>query len=119
MPAMTGAQMIGAERLRQIRVEKFTHAHDDEHAEGELTAAADCYLFLTHAIVAPDNQRGLIWPWHPLWFKPSPDPRRNLVKAGALYLAEGERYERVGKPDQAERCRAMASRIARAIDETP
>lgn len=114
---MTGAQMIGHERLRQISVEGFIHEHDDAYAEGTLSAAADCYMFLTHAIEAPENAGPCIWPWHPSWFKPSPDPRRNLVKAGALYLAEGERYDRHKKPDQGERCRATAARLARTIDE--
>lgn len=33
------------------------------------------------------------WPWDFQWFKPS-DDRRNLVKAGALILAELERLDR-------------------------
>lgn len=116
---MNGAAWIAEERLRQIREERFTHGHDDSHAEGVLTAAADCYLYLTHTLAAPSHVTGLLWPWHPSWFKPAADRRRNLVKAGALYLAEGERYERHGKPDQAERCRETAASIARAIDEYP
>lgn len=31
------------------------------------------------------------WPWDPSWWKPSPDPIRNLVKAGALIAAEIDR----------------------------
>lgn len=33
------------------------------------------------------------WPWHRVWWKPS-TRRRNLVKAGALILAEIERLDR-------------------------
>lgn len=109
--------MVGAERLRQINVEGFVHAHDNRLGEGVLSAAADCYLYLTHAVDAPENMRALIWPLHPGWFKPAVDPRRNMVKAAALYLAEGERYDRMQKPDQAERCRLQAARIAKMIDE--
>lgn len=114
--------MIGAERLRQIRHpndggEGFSHAHDDDRRPGELSAAADCYIYLTHALEAPEEVTCLMWPWHPSWYRPSPDPRRNLVKAGALYLAEGERYDRALKPDLGERCRHFAAQLAHSIDE--
>lgn len=33
------------------------------------------------------------WPWDDVWWKPK-DPRTNLVKAGALILAEIERMDR-------------------------
>lgn len=41
------------------------------------------------------------WPWHIDWWKPS-DPRRNLVKAGALILAEIERLDRASLATDAE-----------------
>ncbi len=34
------------------------------------------------------------WPWEEVWFKPSPDQVRNLVKAGALIAAEIDRINR-------------------------
>lgn len=113
---MNGAEMIGTERLRQISAEHYSHDHDDTHAEGILSAAADCYMYLTHAVSAPPEVEALLWPWHPSQFKPSMDPRRNLIKAGALYLAEAERYDRKRKPDQGDRCRMMAARLAATID---
>lgn len=92
-----------AERLRQIALppdgEGFNHAHDDALVEGTLSAGADAYMLLVSC--------------HP----PGLDTRRCLVKAGALYLAEGERYNRKRKPDQAERCFTAAHRIAATIDE--
>lgn len=109
--------MIAEERLRQISAENYTHAWDDALAAGELSAAADCYVYLTHALAAPADMVGLLWPWHPSAYRPSADARRNLVKAGALYLAEGERYSRARKPDLAERCRHTAHQLAHAIDE--
>lgn len=108
--------MIATERLRQIRDEGWTHAHDDGHPAGTLQAAADCYLFLTHAIEAPDDMQLLVWPFHPSWFKPSLDRSRNLIKAGALYLAEAERYERHHRPDLSERCRREVLKIAVEIE---
>jgi hypothetical protein len=38
---------------------------------------------------------GEFWPWSPDWFKPSPDPIRDLVKVGALAAAEIDRIQRV------------------------
>lgn len=40
-------------------------------------------------------ESGPIWPWDPSWLKLSPDPIRNLVKAGALIAAEIDRLQRV------------------------
>ena len=70
--------MIGEERLRQVRHrddggEGFSHAHDDTLLPGALSAAADCYIYLTHTLDAPDEIQGLYWPFHPGWFKPSLD----------------------------------------------
>lgn len=36
------------------------------------------------------------WPWDASWWKPSPDPIANLVKAGALIAAEIDRLQRKG-----------------------
>lgn len=95
--AVGGAALIAAERQRQIDVEGWTPEHDDdEHGNAELARAAHYYL--TDAI----NQAGwdtgqwgrLMWPWAHSWHKPSPDPIRNLVKAGALIAAEIDRLTR-------------------------
>ncbi|MNY70647.1 hypothetical protein D3C86_2088230 [compost metagenome] len=40
------------------------------------------------------------WPWSEDWWKPSPEPRRNLVKAGALILADIERLDRAANAAQ-------------------
>lgn len=85
------AQDVLAERRRQIEAEGWTPEHDDAHNNGELAEAAGCYA-LHH------NDPGLKgapawWPWHAAWWKPA-DPRRNLIKAGALILAELERLDR-------------------------
>lgn len=72
-----------AERRRQIDEEGWTADHDDEHTKGQLAAAATCYV----------TGRSLYWPWLRSWWKPT-TRRRNLVKAGALILAEIERLDR-------------------------
>lgn len=90
--ASPAARDVLAERARQIHVEGCSLARDDRYVSGELSAAAAAYLSWTHgeydAGTVPIN-----WPWDWVWFKPA-DPRRNLVKAGALILAEIERIDR-------------------------
>ena len=99
---MTGTQMIAAERERQQAVEGWTPEHDDLHVDAEMTAAACCY-----ASLARRQADGVIqsraenigpssgWPWEQAWWKPSDDPIRNLVKAGALIAAEIDRLQRL------------------------
>lgn len=100
------ARDVLGERKRQVEVENWTPAHDDEHADGSMAAAAAYYAAHTAASAlpepseaAPSHRYGMfqhadaLWPWHISWRKPT-DPRRNLVKAGALILAEIERLDR-------------------------
>ncbi|HED2411909.1 TPA: ead/Ea22-like family protein [Raoultella planticola] len=91
-----------AERKRQVSVEGWTPSHDDTHKNNEMAFAAACYAF--HAAAAswdledcgteydshpaPKN-----WPWEPEWWKPK-SARADLVRAGALILAELERIDR-------------------------
>jgi len=91
-----------AERRRQIEAEGWTPEHDDEHANGEMGRAAACYAAY-HGIDAIDGMNILpaLWPkaWSLEWWKPR-DAHSNLVRAGALILAEIERLDRAA---QAER----------------
>lgn len=79
-----------AERHRQIEAEGWTPDHDDSYAQGQLAEAAAAYASESAASHAglPNG-----WPWAREWWKPS-TPRRNLVKAGALILAEIDRIDR-------------------------
>jgi hypothetical protein len=88
---------IAAERRRQVEQEGWTPEHDDEHVSGELVKAAIGYA---SDVIRTDEQRLLtvsfappIWPWDAAWWKPS-TRRRDLVKAGALIVAEIERLDR-------------------------
>lgn len=83
------------ERARQVRGEGYDVEHDCGHTRQELTRAAMAYLAANTAgpngfdyMTAPPS----IWPWARDDWKPS-DKRRNLVKAIALLLAEGERAD--------------------------
>ena len=84
-----------AERKRQIEVEGWTAEHDDKHADGEIALAASAYAYATAGF--DDRSRPYLqpgwWPWATTWFKPT-SRRRDLVKAGALILAEIERLDR-------------------------
>lgn len=97
---------IASERQRQIEGEGWTPEHDgDEHQGGELGRAAISYILGVAYIQEPKRSTsGWPWPWSLKWWKPS-DKRRNLVKAGALIVAEIERLDRA---DAASRLRAVS-----------
>jgi hypothetical protein len=94
-PEPTGVELIAAERTRQIQAEGWTPEHDNEHADHELAMAAESYIRQAcvpnvDMHIPPDP-----WPWELSWWKPSEDPIRNLVKAGALIAAEIDRLQRL------------------------
>lgn len=84
-----------AERQRQIWSEGWTPKHDNNHRDGEMLTAAVIYMHHGTDRASPIQEDGapLGWPWEPRWWKPK-DRRRNLVRAGALCLAEKERLVR-------------------------
>lgn len=86
---------ILAERKRQIEVEGWSPDHDDQHDDGSLLTAAVHYLWHGTDKAAPLREDGapMGWPWAVEWWKPK-DRRRNLIRAGALCLAENERRTR-------------------------
>jgi hypothetical protein len=87
--ARIGRIDVLAERARQVTAEGWTPKHDDGYAQSELVMAAVCYAY--HA--ARGEASANIWPWLLERWKPT-TPRRNLIKAGALILAEIERIDR-------------------------
>lgn len=86
---------IAAERQRQIEAEGWTPEHDDAHTDGELADAAACYALTPRVLnaAAMTEIHDRLWPWNSSWWKPT-DRRRDLVKAGALIVAEIERLDR-------------------------
>jgi Lar family restriction alleviation protein len=90
--------LVQQERLRQIEIEGWSTEHDDEHIMGEMIGAAVTYaahaleIVSDHELPGADNEGW--WPWEEKWWKPSPDPIRNLVKSAALIVAEIERLQR-------------------------
>lgn len=95
------ARDVLAERQRQVSAEGWTPEHDDAHTPGTLSQAAGCYIDWNgwEAEYQTEGSRPINWPWDAKWWKPS-DERRNLVKAGALILAEIERLDRAAAPTQ-------------------
>ena len=89
--------MIAQERHRQIATKGYSMSHDQQHTKDELSLAAACYA-------TPDRLRNLDgseskpndWPFGVEWWKPDPENRiRELVKAGALIVAELDRLRGV------------------------
>lgn len=95
---MSGAELIAKERDRQIAIEGWTAEHDDEHCMGEMIGAAVTYAAHALGIVSDGEVPGADnegwWPFEEALYKPSPDPIRDLVKAGALIAAEIDRIQR-------------------------
>lgn len=93
--------LITNERVRQLNVEQWTTEHDDEHEDGELAQAANCYRALGNGSYlewTPDADQSDAempdgWPWDDDWWKPK-TRLSNLVRAGALYQAEIDRLTR-------------------------
>lgn len=101
------ANELASERARQINSEGWSLEHDDyQHFDGQLARAAAGYAMyasgrtdLTRAFVKGEKPtdatyvpRG--WPWDASAWKPK-SPREDLVRAGALIIAEIERLDRV------------------------
>lgn len=83
-------QSVIAERQRHQSVEGWTPEHDDQYSKSQLLWASSCYVMNA---IHPFNRIPFDWPWDSRWWKPT-SQRRDLVKAGALILAEIERIDR-------------------------
>ncbi|KMO18866.1 hypothetical protein [Methylobacterium indicum] len=84
-----------AERRRQVSEEWWTPQHDDAQPDGYIALAAAAYAYgsqFPEQLRQAGGRPGW-WPWALKWWKPT-DRRRDLVKAGALILAEIERLDR-------------------------
>lgn len=80
-----------SERRRQLFEEGWDVAHDDQHGDGSMALAAAAYA------VHFKHSAGRLWPWDACWWKPR-SHRENLVRAGALIIAEIERIDRLADP---------------------
>jgi hypothetical protein len=122
-PVADALRLIGDERCRQVVAEGWTLDHDDQHTDGSLAIAAAHYALSSQwwrssdfRVLAPagsDEQREKIlargplnfgggndcynWPWDLDWWKPKGQVE-DLVRAGALIVAEIERIARASTP---------------------
>lgn len=100
MSMKNGAELIVIERQRQVSIKGWTSEHDDEHSDNQLLSAAESYIQATvqlnngHYLHEAVRVAGIEWPWDDALLKVSPNPIRNLVKAGALIAAEIDRIQR-------------------------
>lgn len=94
-----GTDLIAAERDRQITEEGYDAEHDIGHAPEMIRAAKEyaeeAHFQVMYGPVEPkpgrpwrDDDTGVTqWPWAAHYWKPTGDPARDLVKAGALIAA--------------------------------
>lgn len=110
-PMTDAARDVLAERYRQVTAEGWTPAHDDEHTGCSLAVAAACYALFAAADNSDSADAWIqewrktarcLWPYDKEWQKTT-TPRRDLVKAGALILAEIERLDRHAAIERSER----------------
>lgn len=92
-------QAVIAERIRHVDGEGWSPEHDDGHDAGELALAGAAYA--QQAPLHLDDEIATVfppatWPWERGWWKPT-GFRRDLVKAAALIIAEGEKFDRARK----------------------
>jgi hypothetical protein len=97
------------ERRRQIEVEGWSAEHDDKHSKGEIARAGAAYA-LWNGGFARGTVRDHIWPWSLSWWKPQ-DFRRDMVRAAALIVAEGEKHDRNRKRINDNNRRIIARKI--------
>jgi len=114
---MTPIEEIAAERRRQVEREGYDTAHDDAHTDGSIADAAASYAQTKPVLeikveyewptrgeyrVAVEYDVPMTWPssWHARRWKPK-DRRRDLIRAGALIVAEIERLDRAEKQEAA------------------
>ncbi|MBX3580092.1 MAG: hypothetical protein KF723_23055 [Rhizobiaceae bacterium] len=101
-----GTLDVLAERERQLEVEGWSSDHDDKHDSGEIASAAAAYALPDPSFRLKRNGEGQVvavprvWPWSAEWWKPK-SRRQNLVRAGALILAELDRLDRAAERERA------------------
>ncbi|WP_240921577.1 hypothetical protein [Acinetobacter sp. SA01] len=104
VPECSAIKDVIGERQRQISHEFYSTEHDDEYKSNELLRAAVCYAenVLSRGWVHRSSPNSGIyqseeapdfWPWDLDFWKPK-SPRKDLVRAAALLIAEIERIDR-------------------------
>ncbi|MGO8093171.1 hypothetical protein [Rhizobium leguminosarum] len=100
---------VAAERRRQVESEGWTPEHDDQHTDASMALAAGSYCESAARPTILAKKPGSafavpkLWPqsWSRDWWKPK-SPREDLVRAGALIIAEIERLDRAAASESSE-----------------
>ena len=100
-PSLRVAVEILDERRRQTQAEGASNEADDQYGNAQLARAAAAYALDTAACTYVDpksrdwiaGSARALWPWDASTYNPKA-ARRNLVRAGALIIAEIERLDR-------------------------
>ena len=98
--AALGAFLFARQRL--LFPLEVARRHDDEDITGGLAMAAAAYA-LSGAGWRNENTLQAIWPWARRFWNPK-DKRRDLVRAGALIIAEIERLDRLAAREAKAGC---------------
>lgn len=97
MKKLTKAMIdVHNERIRQIKKEGYDTAHDDAHTAGEIAMAAAWYAAPEEIFIKSQNRDRITFS-HAIprdWSLEKKNMRRDLVRAGALIIAEIERLDR-------------------------
>lgn len=85
------------ERGRQVMHHGYDPAHDDEHRNGEIAISAIAYIQAAHQkhLGLADGELDVFWYFDSPMPEMKKDPRRLLVKAAAMLIAEIDRLDRV------------------------
>lgn len=100
LEAMQVAMMLISERVRQVQEEGYLPIQDDCYTANQLALAAASYC------LPPEERTGMsvdwweLWPWDEADFKSSTEDReKDLIKAGALIIAEIQRLWRIKRKE--------------------
>lgn len=95
-----GMRDVLAERFRQVREEGYDAAHDDAQEDPGSISRAGCCYGLQAAFqlggTALIGKPAMLWPWDWKFWKPK-DPRKNLVRGAALFIAEIDKLDRASE----------------------
>lgn len=100
----SGIRRFAFERRFQIVGLGYTPQHDDQHVNGELARAANCYVSVARLAAKGRDVTAIeppsAWPLGFTW-RPAASAKENLIKAAALLAAEFDRLERIEQAEQA------------------
>lgn len=91
-----GAFAVLSERWSQVAEKGWSETHDDQYQRDELALAAVAYALpeaLRNMFLGSLTLGQILWPWDQTWWRPR-SRRDDLVRAGALIIAEIARIDR-------------------------